>query len=260
MVAWLGDWLHDIIAVIMLAVCTELLLPNKAMLRYTRLVIGLLVLLTLLSPLLRLLQGDITAGLSAGIQQWEMSTAQRQVKMPTLADIQRQAEDLKHKQQQQAANLTGSTLSKAMETAIVRYTGQTASSVEVKLKWIKEGDVEMVDMDTVTVTFPQMLPEEEAAPPRGSPTASDVNSTQDGQEGNRQIEAVEPVSVEVMVPEVAETGQYNSSGEQSDSDEQLWQPVNAELDKQTRAVLTEGWGLSPEAIIVRQPASIRGEK
>ncbi|KQO17506.1 stage III sporulation protein AF [Paenibacillus sp. Leaf72] len=260
MVAWLGEWLRDIIAVIMLAVCTELLLPNRAMLRYARLVIGLLVLLTLLSPLLRLLQGDVTAGLSAGIQQWEMSTAQRQVKMPTLADIQRQAEELKRKQQQQAASLTGSTLSKAMETAIVRYTGQTASSVEVKLKWIKEGDVEMVDMDTVTVTFPQMLPEEEAASPRGSPAIADANSTQEVQEGNRQVEAVEPVSVEVMVPELLETGPNHSSEAQSAADEPLWQPVNAELDKQTRAVLAEGWGLSPEAIIIRQPASIRGEK
>ncbi|ANY68735.1 stage III sporulation protein AF [Paenibacillus sp. BIHB 4019] len=255
MVAWLGEWLRDIIAVIMLAVCTELLLPNKAMLRYARLVIGLLVLLTLLSPLLRLLQGDVTAGLSAGIQQWEMSTAQRQVKMPTLADIQRQAEELKRKQQQQAASLTGSTLSKAMETAIVRYTGQAASSVEVKLKWIKEGDVEMVDMDTVTVTFPQMLPQEEAASPRGSPANADANSTQDV-----QVEAVEPVSVEVMVPELLETGPNPSSEAQSAADEPLWQPVNAELDKQTRAVLAEGWGLSPEAIIIRQPASIRGEK
>lgn len=260
MVAWLGDWLRDIIAVIMLAVCTELLLPNKAMLRYARLVIGLLVLLTLLSPLLRLVQGDVTAGLSAGIQQWEMSTAQKQVKMPTLADIQRQSEELKRKQQQQAANLTGSTLSKAMESAIIRYTGQTASSVEVKLKWIKEGDVEMVEMDTVTVTFPQMLPEEEAAPPRGSPTNLGTNSTQDVQQENRQIEAVEPVSVEVMVPEIVETGPHQTSNEQSTAGEQLWQPVNAELDKQTRAVLAEGWGLSPEAIIIRQPASIRGEK
>ncbi|WP_341278266.1 stage III sporulation protein AF [Paenibacillus sp. FSL H8-0537] len=260
MVAWLGDWLRDIIAVIMLAVCTELLLPNKAMLRYARLVIGLLVLLTLLSPLLRLVQGDVTAGLSAGIQQWEMSTAQKQVKMPTLADIQRQSEELKRKQQQQAANLTGSTLSKAMESAIIRYTGQTASSVEVKLKWIKEGDVEMVEMDTVTVTFPQMLPEEEAALPRGSPTNLGTNSTQDIQQENRQIEAVEPVSVEVMVPEIVETGPHQSSSEQSTTGEQLWQPVNAELDKQTRAVLAEGWGLSPEAIIIRQPASIRGQK
>ncbi|WP_042162701.1 stage III sporulation protein AF [Paenibacillus gorillae] len=85
MVTWLGDWLRDIIAVIMLAVFMELLLPNKAMQRYARLVIGLLILLTILSPILRLLQGDFSARLSDSVRQWEAGSGTQDIKSANAA-------------------------------------------------------------------------------------------------------------------------------------------------------------------------------
>ena len=69
MVAWLSDWLRDIIAVILLAGLVELLLPSKAMQRYARLVVGLFILLTILSPILSLIQGDISSKLNEGMEQ-----------------------------------------------------------------------------------------------------------------------------------------------------------------------------------------------
>ena len=70
MIAWLSDWLRDIIAVILLAVFVELLLPNQAMQRYARLVVGLFILLTILSPILKLIQSDIGAKLDEGMEKW----------------------------------------------------------------------------------------------------------------------------------------------------------------------------------------------
>lgn len=54
---WLGDWLRELILVVLMAAFVEMLLPGKSMERYARLVLSLLVLLTMLSPVVSLLKG-----------------------------------------------------------------------------------------------------------------------------------------------------------------------------------------------------------
>jgi stage III sporulation protein AF len=54
--AWVSGWLKEVVLIIMLAVFIDMLIPSSKLERYIRLVLGLFVLLTLLSPILHLLQ------------------------------------------------------------------------------------------------------------------------------------------------------------------------------------------------------------
>lgn len=47
---WLSNWLQELIMIVLLATFVEMLLPNRSMERYVKLVLSLLILLTLLSP------------------------------------------------------------------------------------------------------------------------------------------------------------------------------------------------------------------
>lgn len=62
---WLAEWLREIIFIVLIAVFIDLLLPNRAMERYVKFVVSLLILLTLLSPVMRFFSADAKDQLEA---------------------------------------------------------------------------------------------------------------------------------------------------------------------------------------------------
>jgi stage III sporulation protein AF len=58
-VAFLTEWISQIITFILLAVIIELILPNGSFQKYAKMVVGLLLILVIFSPLLRLFTGDM---------------------------------------------------------------------------------------------------------------------------------------------------------------------------------------------------------
>lgn len=236
MIAWLSDWLRDIIAVIMLAAFVELLLPNKAMLRYARLVIGLLILLTIMSPILRLLQGDFNAKLKDGITHWDQLEAQREVKMPTLSDIQKRAEELNKQQNSDAAALMEQTLESAMKDAVVKQTKQPVEAVDVTLNWEKQGQKMMPYVKAVLVTLPA---ERKAPAATQAPDEDDVK---------------EVTAIQVDIELKTEAGGTDDQQADADKEEQEagWIQASSAASKEIRNLLAEGWGISPGNIQVRQ--------
>lgn len=59
MMDWLGGWVNQIIILVLVATFIHLLLPNNALERYVKLVMGLLIILAILSPLFQFLKKDI---------------------------------------------------------------------------------------------------------------------------------------------------------------------------------------------------------
>ncbi len=55
---WLSNWLQELIMIVLLATFVDMLLPNRSMERYVKLVLSLLILLTLLSPITKLCGSD----------------------------------------------------------------------------------------------------------------------------------------------------------------------------------------------------------
>ncbi|MDQ0188354.1 stage III sporulation protein AF [Alicyclobacillus cycloheptanicus] len=54
----LGEWLKQMVIIVLLAVFTELLLPTKAMQKYVRMVMGLAIIAAMLQPIVPLFQRD----------------------------------------------------------------------------------------------------------------------------------------------------------------------------------------------------------
>lgn len=59
MLAAVGEWLKNIVLVVLFASFLDLLLPSSGMQRFVRVILGLLILLAVLSPVIDLLQGRL---------------------------------------------------------------------------------------------------------------------------------------------------------------------------------------------------------
>ena len=237
MMTWLSDWLRDIIAVILLAVLVELLLPNKAMQRYARLVVGLFILLTILSPVLRLFQEDIGPKLDAGIRMWSERSADRNVKMPTLEEIERKAAELTEQRNLETAKLMERTLEAGMLAELRKAHGRSIEDVDVYLVLdadAKEGEAPAIEGVTVTLRAPQ-----------------DPASQSDGNE-SRDVEEVLPVSVSVRVeaPPNGQTGEQASSPD----GEEGFRAVSGKAAAAIQDAVYQGWGVHRDRIEIRERA------
>ncbi|SDW33394.1 stage III sporulation protein AF [Paenibacillus sp. CF384] len=231
MMNWLAVWLQQIIAVVLLAGFIDLLLPNKAMQRYVRLVAGLIILLTILTPIIRLLQGDFNAKLDAQVENWVHNTKSEQFHMPTLEDIQQNAKDLQRKQQSAATALTEQKLEAAMKTELAENAGLHAAAVDVKLELNQDGQSAQIAGVTVT-----LLPPEEQA-------AANAEQSDDA----KAVDEVEAVEVTVK-PESTSEGDRQSALDDSDTVEK--EAPGAVTDA-VKDVLRLGWGVAPRLIDVK---------
>lgn len=233
MIGWLSDWLRDIIAVILLAVLVELLLPNKAMQRYARLVVGLFILLTILSPILKLLQTNISDRLDAGMELWDERSMTRDIKMPSLEEIQQRAEAIQTQRNVEAAKLTAKALEQSMRDAIIDETGMNVESVDIELI-LPEGSGEdnSPEIGSVAVTL---------APREAPPKTADSKQV--------EVEAVAPVQVEVNI------GSSDAAGSgQKDKPESGFVQISKSEANAIYGVLAKGWGVRAGQTVIRERA------
>lgn len=125
----LAGWLKQLIAVVLLASLADLLLPNRTMQRYVRLVAGLFVLLAILSPVMQGLRGDfgkrILDGLERIVHQPEGATAE-------MARIETEGEALRRRRERQAAELAAARLTAAVREAVEQSLGRRVEQVELR--------------------------------------------------------------------------------------------------------------------------------
>lgn len=131
MIAWLSEWLKEIVMIVLLAVFVDLILPNRSMQRYVKVVLSLLILLAILSPLVELLRsGDQWADwLQAGA---DIDTGQLvggAGGMPPLRTITQEAERMSAERSRQA-----------LELAQLRLEAAVVQALEEKLS-IRQADV-----------------------------------------------------------------------------------------------------------------------
>ncbi|PWW05659.1 stage III sporulation protein AF [Paenibacillus cellulosilyticus] len=226
MMDWLSGWLRDIITVILLAAIVDLLLPNKAMQRYARLVVGLIVLLTILSPLIRLFAGNFNERVEDSMTAWEQAGSINSVQMPTLQQISKEAQRLSSERQRQAASLAERELGIAMAQEVDSRLGSTGTAVMVKLS--EDGK----SIASVLITIPP--PEEQQA---------------DDQTDEAADNSVQPIdiAVSVTVDEVTSA----SSGDRGEEKDEEPTVVTAEQQSVIEQALRQGWGIAPKQIQIR---------
>jgi stage III sporulation protein AF len=251
MLTWLAVWLQQIIAVVLLAGFIDLLLPNKSMQRYVRLIAGLIILLTIMSPIIRLLQGDFSSRLDQNMESWFKAGAAKNIRMPTLQDIQKDAEALRRKQQAAAAALTERQLANAMREQIMKRTGMQVEELTVTLEPAGSKGGQGAAINSVVVT---LSASEAGLPPPVSGNQHDAAETPGSKSGAAQnddskdmmpVDEVMPVNITVR----PDTGESDSADVSSD---RHYTPVGGREAGAITQVLRDGWAIAPQAIAVRQ--------
>ncbi|GJM76426.1 hypothetical protein HMSSN036_86420 [Paenibacillus macerans] len=129
---WLAEWLKEIIFIVLIAVFVDLLLPNRAMERYVKLVVSLLILLTLISPVMRFLSSDAKKELETAFSE-SIEGLENEAAGQSTEAILRQGEELRQKQEAEALQWAGEETARQMKEQIERETGQPVERVSVKL-------------------------------------------------------------------------------------------------------------------------------
>jgi len=248
MLAWLAAWLKQVIAVVLLAGLIDLLLPNKAMQRYVRLVAGLIILLTIMSPIIHLLQGDFDTKLKESFEQWQHVEPGKEYKMPTLQDIETKAERLKNNQQDAAASLTEKQLAVEMRSELERAAGLRVASVRVQLEGYRQGKdpyINAVEVVLAATTAPEEKVTDDA---KGQPESDKKISPA------VEIEPVTPVIVQVEPVRSSDQSRDTSEAEPPDKSEAST-VVTEQVADTVRAVLRQGWAVKPQSIKIQMAAT-----
>ncbi|MCM3747295.1 stage III sporulation protein AF [Paenibacillus pasadenensis] len=251
MLDWLSSWLRDVVAVILLAALVELLLPNERMQRYARLVTGLIILLVILTPLLRLVQGDFQRNLEAGYSEWSRQLENSQAKMPSLDEILRKAEVAAGSSQEQTVALARTQLEAGIAAAVEQETGAGVSGVDAAVVWDgKGGGV----ISSVVVT----LAAENGSGKADSEEAG-MNST--------AIEEVSPVDIGVQAEQTAQKQQEPDAAPEQEALPAMGAVIDPaaeetgvppELERRIRALVSSGWQIGAAGVQVRQEPSRNG--
>lgn len=65
MIEWLSEWLRQIVIVVIIATCLDLLLPNQSLTRYVKLVMGLIIIMVILTPIYQLFRQKLNLAIPA---------------------------------------------------------------------------------------------------------------------------------------------------------------------------------------------------
>ncbi len=142
----LAGWLKQLIAVVLLASLVDLMLPNRTMQRYVRLVAGLFVLLAILTPVMQVLRGDFGERILRGLERFVHRPEGVAAEM---ARIETEAETLRRRHERQAAELAATRLSAAIREAVEQSLGRRVEQVDLEADVGTDGGVEVAAVHLV---------------------------------------------------------------------------------------------------------------
>lgn len=123
----LGSWLKEIIMIILLATFLDLLLPNRSMQRYVKLTLSLIILLTMLSPVLKLFDIKMMDQLEKEWAKWFSTSKVVHNRSATVENIKHQGEMLAQRHVTSALQLAEEEIGKQMKeqlTVALRHAHQ----------------------------------------------------------------------------------------------------------------------------------------
>lgn len=239
---FLGEWLKEVILVVLIAVFIELLLPNRAMERYVKFVISLLILLTLLSPLMRLFSTDASEKIETaftdswgGLEEGGTQTA--------TDSILAQGELLRKRREAEALQWAGEEAARQMKRQIEQETGNAVERVVVGIREGKSssagkpaGEAEGPVIQTVQVVMRT-----------GETTAVDESE----QKKRITVEPVEKVRVD-DVEVSAKAGSKEKLDGRANEVMADTEEVSPAVTKRIEELLLREWGVPRESVTVRK--------
>jgi len=242
---FIGEWLKEIILVVLIAVFIELLLPNRAMERYVKFVVSLLILLTLLSPLMRLFSTDASEKIETAFTDSWGGLEERGAQTAT-DSILAQGELLRKRREAEALLWAGEEAARQMKRQIEQETGTSVERVVVNIRegkpsseGIPVGEAEGPVIQTVQVVM------------RTGETPA-VDSEQKKRITVEPVEKVRVDDVEVSANAGPEEEVDGRAGEvMADTEE-----VNPAVTKRIEALLLREWGVPRESVTVRKSEQV----
>lgn len=249
---WLGEWLKEIVFVVLLAIFVELLLPSKSMQRYVKLVLSLLVLLTLLNPILEMLNNNPLQKLQDTIEAQFRPKAASQ----SLQQILEEGEKLRYSQQQDTQTWAAAEVASQMKQQLSAGSGLQIDRVAVTLKVTREkaeAGTQKQEYDQPSITSVQVYLKNTVESGSNQAVMAGSGGTDSGKRKQPQIEvkvpAVEQVQIRIDSSDDEKTADSEAYGEEAPQSLPGTQLPNAEEDKQ--AALAG----SPEAAAVAAPVT-----
>ncbi len=233
----LSGWLRQVIAVLLLASLIDLLLPNRTMQRYVRLVAGLFILLTMATPIMQWIKGDFGSELAKGLQAVEKAPAgaDRQ-----LAMIEADGAKLRESRLAQAAELTSAKLESEIRTEVEKAGGHPVRRVKVDLEKVSDGSLAVAKVSIELEPDPA-----EATGSKGADSAGPIRGV--------AVEAVADVEIQV------EVGGEKATEEEDDVRAAMASEAEEDvrLDQETRkgiaALVSNRFGFASSIVEVKLP-------
>lgn len=216
---WLGEWLRDVVVIILVATFMDLVLPGQSMQRYVRVVIGLFILLALLAPVATLLRLEIRPEQLLG----EAPAAQSGA---SLEEILRSGEELRAMRDQESRNLLRERAEDVLKDEIEARFAVRVEEVEVMLtEHPDEPGIESVQL-----------------------TVSDPGKNQEDDEtGDRReisVEPVKPVHIDVRIGRGQPVSAYREPTNERT-------PEQKALERELAEWLASEWGIPGQGIRIR---------
>lgn len=230
----LSHWLRQIIAVVLLAALIDLILPNRTMQKYVRLVAGLFILMTVATPIMHWIKGDFSSQLATSLNSVEQVP---QGAANELAMIEAEGAKLRDTRNIQAAELVSAKLGSAIRKEIENTESHAVQKVEVGVEQEADGTF------AVTKIVVLLEPEQEAA--RTHQTGDEVKDVAPIAAVDIRIEVDSwPKKEETVPADIAESAE----AEQSSSEEEA-----ADRDTRLRisALISSRFGLSARIVEVK---------
>ncbi|MNW36810.1 Stage III sporulation protein AF [compost metagenome] len=166
--SWLGEWLKHVILIVLLATFVDLILPSRSMERYVKLVLSLLILFTLLSPIVELLQfrgaQELKQALSAQLDRGQRQSGTQ----PSLEQILAEGEKMYQTQEKEALDWAGKQVAAMMKEQVEEHTGQRVQAVEVAFTPMQDKATGVRTGTEITAVRVRMDHTSSAGVPRGS--------------------------------------------------------------------------------------------
>lgn len=259
---WLSNWLQELIMIVLLATFVEMLLPNRSMERYVKLVLSLLILLTLLSPLTKLLRSDPVAELKRA-----MSTmGDMDEGNATLEQILAEGKKLRAGEQEQSLQWTARELSSAMKDQIEEETGKRVQSVEVQLGMelhssqdtaFAQAELPVIRKVLVTMAAQNQEQGKEGAGQETEAGTRPMNETDPAAVEGESLATREPIEIgEVHIPAVQVGVDDNAAGDEPNDQESGTLPAMGEQEQQGIVQENEG---SPDSKLTVQIMTLLSE-
>ncbi|MDM5276756.1 stage III sporulation protein AF [Paenibacillus silvae] len=211
---WLSSWLQDLIMIVLLATFVDMLLPNRSMERYVKLVLSLLILLTLLSPITKLLRSDPIGELKRAMSAMDAPSDGQ----ATLEQILAKGRQMQANEQQQSLQWTAKELANVMKGQIEDTTGAKVQSVEVQLAMKKQStDAEIassVDLPVIQRVVVQMAGVEKKESGETAQVDQPIFATHETDEAQANQPGSQPIQIqpiEISKVQVESRDQFSNS-------------------------------------------------